>query len=250
MNEDQWLSCTDPTPMLDFLRGSGRASEGRFRLAACACVRQGAWDLLRDERCRAALDAREGYEDGLVAETDLKKAQLEAWRALVDALDAGRSTVAAVRSAAEAVGEPNPTPARRMRVAEDIGQWLANSEGMWAHETENWAVRVFDLAACSVPAVWEHERARQCNVLRCIFGNPYRPLPPLPAPLLAWRDGLIVRLAEGVYENRLLPGGRVAVLADALEDAGCQDAQILGHLRGPGPHVRGCHIVDLLLGKE
>jgi hypothetical protein len=63
-----------------------------------------------------------------------------------------------------------------------------------------------------------------------------------------------VALAQAAYDERVLPAGtldtaRLAVLADALEDAGCADADLLGHLRGPGPHVRGCWAVDLLLGK-
>jgi hypothetical protein len=97
--------------------------------------------------------------------------------------------------------------------------------------------------------------AVQATLLRDLFGSlPFRSLPPLSPSLLGWRQGLVLRLAEGVYENRLLPGGhfdegRVAVLADALEDAGCTDTEILGHLRGPGPHVRGCHVVDLILAK-
>jgi hypothetical protein len=100
------------------------------------------------------------------------------------------------------------------------------------------------------------EQGAQARLLCDIFGPlPFRPLPPLAPSLLAWRDGLIGRLAGGVYEHRVLPSGhfdegRVAVLADALEDAGCQDAEILGHLRGPGLHVHGCYIVDLFLGKE
>ena len=62
------------------------------------------------------------------------------------------------------------------------------------------------------------------------------------------------RLASAAYEDRNLPEGtvdlvRLAVLADALEDAGCTDADLLGHLRGPGPHVRGCWAVDLILAK-
>ena len=66
---------------------------------------------------------------------------------------------------------------------------------------------------------------------------------------------MIGKLAEAAYTARSLPQGeldpaRLAVLADALEDAGCTDADILGHLRGPGPHVRGCWVIDLLLGKQ
>jgi hypothetical protein len=64
----------------------------------------------------------------------------------------------------------------------------------------------------------------------------------------------VVALAQAAYEQRELPAGtldiaRIAILSDALEDAGCTDAELLGHLRGPGPHVRGCWAVDLLLGK-
>jgi hypothetical protein len=67
--------------------------------------------------------------------------------------------------------------------------------------------------------------------------------------------GVVVCLAQAAYENRQLPPGlldnaRLAVLADALEEAGCQDPVILGHLRSGGEHVRGCFVVDALLGKR
>jgi hypothetical protein len=89
---------------------------------------------------------------------------------------------------------------------------------------------------------------------RCLFGNPFRPVALDPA-WLAWNGGLIRQLAQAAYDERQLPSGhldsdRLAVLADALEEAGCTDPEILGHLRGPGPHTRGCHILDLLLGRK
>ena len=67
--------------------------------------------------------------------------------------------------------------------------------------------------------------------------------------------GTVVNHARLAYDDRLMPSGtlgaaRLAVLADALERSGCTDAELLGHLRGPGPHVRGCWAVDLLLGRE
>ena len=91
-------------------------------------------------------------------------------------------------------------------------------------------------------------------MFRCVFGNPFRPVTISP-DVLAWNDATVVRLAQTAYEERHLPegtldNGRLAVLADALEEAGCTDTAILGHLRGPGPHVRGCWAVDLLLGKS
>jgi hypothetical protein len=87
-----------------------------------------------------------------------------------------------------------------------------------------------------------------------IFGNPFHHVSLDPA-WLAWNGGAAVKLSQAAYEDRLLPSGeldpaRLAVLADALEEAGCADANILAHCRGPGPHVRGCWVVDLLLGKE
>jgi hypothetical protein len=65
---------------------------------------------------------------------------------------------------------------------------------------------------------------------------------------LTWNDGIVIKLAQAIYEERAFD--RLPILADALEEAGCSDTEILAHCRGPGPHVRGCWVVDLLLGKE
>jgi len=98
---------------------------------------------------------------------------------------------------------------------------------------------------------WRAERKAQVSLVRDIFGNPFRPVALDPA----WRTPTVTALATAAYEERILPSGnldtqRLAILADALEDAGCGDAEMLTHLRGDGPHVRGCWVVDLLLGKE
>lgn len=86
-----------------------------------------------------------------------------------------------------------------------------------------------------------------------VFGNPFRPLPAL-LPVLKWDGGIVPRLALAAYDSRLLPSGQMdpvhlSVLADALTDAGCADEDLLSHLRLPGPHPRGCWVVDLLMGK-
>jgi hypothetical protein len=83
--------------------------------------------------------------------------------------------------------------------------------------------------------------------LREVFGNPFAPVV-LDLAWLAWQNGTIPRLARGTYDERAFD--RLPILADALEEAGCDDADILGHLRGPGPHARGCWPLDLLLGKS
>jgi hypothetical protein len=100
------------------------------------------------------------------------------------------------------------------------------------------------------------ERAGQVALFFDVFGPAVlRPLPALHPKWLAWKEGLVRGLAEAAYEERCLPEGtldpaRLVVLADALEEAGCTEAELLGHLRGSGPHVRGCWALDVVLEKE
>jgi len=95
-----------------------------------------------------------------------------------------------------------------------------------------------------------NEKRAWCELLRCVFGPVlFRPLPTVSAVVLAWNGGTVVRLAAAVYEERDFSQERLGVLADAAEEAGLGDAEFLGHLRGPGPHVRGCWAIDLLLGR-
>jgi hypothetical protein len=114
--------------------------------------------------------------------------------------------------------------------------------------------------------VWEPENAinlvakashhllrTQVSLLRDLLANPFQPLPVL-CPSLTGPESLVVSLAQAAYDQRILPEGaldplRLAILADALEELGCTDAEVLGHLRSPGPHARGCWAVDLLLKK-
>jgi len=88
----------------------------------------------------------------------------------------------------------------------------------------------------------------QVALLRDIFGNPFRPVTLVPAH----RTQDVISLARAAYDERQLPSGelewdRLAVLADALEEGGCDEATILDHLRSPGPHVRGCWALDMAL---
>jgi hypothetical protein len=103
-------------------------------------------------------------------------------------------------------------------------------------------------------SAYQAESNEYANLLRDILGTLFRPFVVDPR-WLAWNSGTIAVLAQTIYDERRLPEGaldkdRLAVLADALEEAGCTDPDILAHCRGPGPHVRGCWVIDLLLGKE
>jgi hypothetical protein len=126
-----------------------------------------------------------------------------------------------------------------------------------------WLTAVSDVAELTpevVASKWVERGTRfvslpiQTGILHDIFGNPFHPITISPA-VLTWNDAVVVRLAQSAYDERHLPGGtldntRLLILADALEETGCTDTDILAHLRSPGPHVRGCWVVDMLLSKE
>jgi len=84
------------------------------------------------------------------------------------------------------------------------------------------------------------------DLLRDIAGNPFRPVR-MNMSWLAWTTDTVVRMARAIYEERRWED--LPVLGDALEEAGCNDAVLLTHCRGPGPHTRGCAVVDALLGR-
>ena len=88
------------------------------------------------------------------------------------------------------------------------------------------------------------EENQQVRLLRDIFGNPFRPITFSPE----WLTDTVVSLVKGMYESRDF--NAMPILADALQDAGCDQEELLTHCRGNGPHVRGCWVVDLVLGKE
>ena len=92
------------------------------------------------------------------------------------------------------------------------------------------------------------EPAAQCALLRDIFGNPFHRPPAIEPAWLSWNEGRIIKLARAIYNQRDF--GRLSDLRDTLKEAGCTDTELLAHSQVPGTHVRGCWLVDLLLGKE
>jgi hypothetical protein len=134
---------------------------------------------------------------------------------------------------------------------------LRGAEPCRWEESCTWAVANSDAAESArffaqVPGTVgsEAERVAVSTILRDIIGNPFRSLAVDPF----WRTPATFALAQAAYDDRILPAGtldpaRLAVLADALEEAGAGGA-ILDHLRGPGPHYRGCHVVDAILGRR
>jgi hypothetical protein len=229
MTEQEWLASTDPTPMLEFLRG--KASDRKLRLFACACCRR-IWHLLPDQRCRRAVQIAEEFAEG--------KAGLRLLRRVEDAGEFyydNQEDVQEERLGYFAGG-----------AVFQLGQeWLASDI---VADAASGAVACSTLDAGSdrlaADAAKHGESAAQCRLLRDIFGNPFH-LPSADPASLTWNDSTISKLAQAIYDDRAFD--RLPVLADALEEAGCTDTDILSHCRGPGPHVRGCWLLDLILGK-
>jgi hypothetical protein len=88
------------------------------------------------------------------------------------------------------------------------------------------------------------EEFAQAMLLRCIFGNPFRPAVAAPR----WLTANVVDLASTIYDNRTF--GQFPILADALMDAGCDHEELLSHCRTENSHARGCWVLDLVLGQE
>jgi hypothetical protein len=142
--------------------------------------------------------------------------------------------------------------ATRAAIGKDVFRAAYDACLCAAHAVGTAAVRSGAPASYDAPDTYgTHElegRRRQCQrqvgVLKEIFGNPFRPVTFDPT----WRTPEVMDLARGIYEDRAFD--RLPVLADALEESGCQDAEILDHCRGPGLHARGCWAIDLILGKS
>jgi hypothetical protein len=139
--------------------------------------------------------------------------------------------------------------ARAAQAATSVSMVAPHGSYLWTQ-----AADATDLASLASSPDRRGEQAAHADLLRDILGNPFRPFLPPPASLLSWQKGLILRMLEAIEEGRSLPSGqldtaRLAVLGDALEDAGCTDAQLLVHLRLPGLHVKGCLAVDAILGQ-
>ena len=213
MNEIEWLACADPTPMLGFLRG--KASDRKMRLFAVACCRR-IWHLLTDERSRRAVEVGELFADGDVDEKEVSSA----------------------KTAANAIHFDAATP--------DIFCSAAHAAACAFYAVTSPSILTFaaaNRAAHCVGAKKESEQQEQCRLFRDIFANPFRPITLNPN----WLTPNVVALAQAIYDDRAFD--RLPVLADTLEETGCDDADILAHCRQVGPHVRGCWVVDLLLGK-
>ncbi len=223
MTEQEWLECRHPKPMLDFLRG--KASERKLRLFACFCYRRFDEYMNSDADSDGlfAVDLAEAYADGLVTAADLADVREEIVAGLWDQCSSAvvRHQIAD-RATAIPLGEVAP-------VADAFIFWVESNVSREHIESEVGP-----------------ELAAMCETLRDLVGNPFR-LPVLEPAWLTWNDGTVVKLAQAIYDEGAFD--RLPILADALEEAGCNEPRILAHCRDAAAHVRGCWVVDLILAK-
>lgn len=280
MTESEWLTSTDPQAMLETLRrwpertaysthpeASEAARKPSFppcyrynnrtlRLFAVACCRA-VWPLLTDPRSRKAVEVAEQYADGLATDEEIENA---------------RGNSKEVRCT-----EPQCIPCMATECL-NSRPWVTFANNEWVTNRVSLTTQadllreIFGNPFCPLP-VWRNE------------GIPG--LGPIDDYSINWVTPTVLALAKAAYKERgsetcevcrgsgetfyesvslvgqctachgtgrtgdgRLDNARLAVLSDALEEAGCEDVGVVAHLRSPGPHVRGCHVLDLVLGHE
>jgi hypothetical protein len=233
-NEKDWLAADDTDVLLAFLRG--RVSERKVRLFAVACCRL-VWHLLPEGPYRRAVEVAEAYAEGKATKKALTRAHKEA-RAQ-DTFDAEQdnndTSDAEIDASAATLTTSDP---------KDIFDSVLTT-------VSNVTVALSEDAIPEVSPARDRELGRAdaslADLLREIVGNPFRPVVINPQWLTS-NDGVVRNLATAIDTEQAFD--RLPILADALEDAGCDNIELLAHLRSPGPHVRGCWALDQLLGRE
>ncbi len=234
MTEEEWLACEDSMSMLLILRD--RASGRKVRLFAVACCRH-VWEFLTYHQSRELVEFFELHVEtgpkGKRGFPALRKGASDAFHAASGAK--WNSTGDRAKFNLDYAKEYAARSIKELNAVVD-----AEAVRRYAAEAARWGRQPVRPQGNPLPGP---ESAEQAILLRDIFGNPFR-----PATFSSdWRTSTTIALASQMYESRDFSA--MPILADALQDAGCADENILSHCREEGPHVRGCWVVDLVLGK-
>ena len=226
LTEAEWRACANPTPMLELLR---EASDRKCRLFCCACCRR-IWHVLTDQRCRRAVETAEQFAEQKATHSQLEQASEEVATPRRDNYEgADQAWFVVAYSGYQAA---------LLTVGDSFYDY--DHDCVYSDERAIEGTEPHPKASRRIA----DERLAQCNLLRDIFGYPFRKM----KFDKKWRTDTALSLARQMYDAREFSA--MPILADALQDAGCDSDDILDHCRGPGPHVRGCWVVDLVLGKE
>jgi hypothetical protein len=248
MTEAEWLTGQDLLAMLVFLmRRASKRKEILYSVACCRLI----WHMIADDRSRSAVLVAERFADGRATSEELAAAGEEA-EVIWSKNERDEAALVCYQLCVSQIFVANAVSGSTIRAA-----WRSR-RGETGEDEPPFLVRLNEYPVVErVHSCYRAEELECCKLLREIFGNPFRPLPPIKGKRawkaqrnqwLAWQDAAIPRMAQTVYEERAFD--RLPLLADALEDAGCCERALLEHLREPGPHVRGCWGLDLLLNKQ
>ena len=214
MTEAEWLTSSDPVAMIKMAKA--RLRHRKLRLFAVACCHR-IQKLLLDARSHGAIAAAEQYADGAISERRLEKARRQAENAHLDSFNVRKKVGSCLEWAAEYSAHP-----LAFKAAQSVS---------WMSKTSRDGT------------LTDADYGFQASIVRDIFGNPFHPVTFNPS----WLTPNVVRLAQTIYDARSFD--RMPELADALEAAGCDNEKILEHCRSKKEHVRGCWVVDGVLGK-
>jgi hypothetical protein len=212
--------------MLAFLRDS--ISERKLLFFAAACCRR-VWDRLTDSRLQKLVESSERFADGRASVADVGSDHVAASIALEqihqEANEQRWYYVNEYAARAVVLGCQRDLSAAAVLAAVSL---IAQSR----------------VLANDSPSRRRAEDAAHATLLRDIVGNPFCAADFAPR----WRTSDTIGVAQAIYDERAF--NRLPILADALMDAGCEDERIIGHCRRYGTHVRGCWVIDLVLGRE
>jgi hypothetical protein len=233
VNENEWLKCANPHEMLGFLRG--KVSDRKLRLFAVACCCR-AWHLLTSDRSRGKVWSAEQYADEPRSKRKIRKlycmAQFD--NALHESAD--HAAIAALNP--DALGAA-------FQAASDTSIHLAGGIKYSIMGGKFPKTAGFPSILVTAPTVLASEETAQSDLLRCIIG------PLLIRPITldpSWLTPTVKALAHANYTDRNFEA--MPILGDALEEAGCNNEDIMNHCRRQREHTRGCWVLDLLLGNS
>ena len=265
MTEAEWMRAAHPWEIVEFVRDPTR--DRKLRLLACAACRR-VWNPFVPSFVVRTVCVAEGFADGSVAANDLSGVNERAVQVASDAAgDDARSgygvytaEAAAYATGASAWHAATCALAASALAACDADFHTLSNYGAGHHTCVSvqanfgggppigqrllGGIQGHKIPVRDMPPEYAEELAVQAGLIHDIFGNPFRSVTFSPE----WRTDTALSLARQMYESREF--GAMPILADALQYAGCDHDDLLAHCRGDGPHVRGCWVVDLVLGKE
>jgi hypothetical protein len=231
MTEQEWLQATDPQSMLTFCWE--KASKRKQRLLAVGFCRH-TWDLL-SEWGRRAVEVAERFADGQATDQELREAR--------DIADTSSCEEDGLHQQAELERCLRRSPEDEEPFLRELDHYRDRLHAAMLAHTSTFPDEWLNRRELPSGGLWKNT----AGLVRCLFGNPSRSLT-IDSAWLSWHNGLLVLMARQIYDSRDFRD--MPVLADALEEAGCTNPDILDHCRSGGEHVRGCWVIDALLGKS